>query len=87
MRESSSLSQIEGAPGSGLGSRRFKSCRPDHHQTRLVELNTIGTNSGWVVGWADLAALAGAAGKARRIRARNALSPESGWATGWVDSD
>jgi hypothetical protein len=23
----------------------------------LVELNTMGTNSGWVVGWADLAAL------------------------------
>jgi hypothetical protein len=31
----------------------------------LVELNSVGTNSGWVDGWADRRALAGAAGKAR----------------------
>lgn len=44
-----------------------------HNRTRLVELNTMGTNSGWVVGWADLAALAGAAGKPRPTRARNSF--------------
>jgi hypothetical protein len=51
--------------GSGLGSRRFKSCRPDHHQTRLVALNSIGTISGWAVGWADAPAQADTAGKPR----------------------
>jgi len=33
----------------------------------------MGTNSGWVVGWVDLAALAGTAGKPRRIRSRNSF--------------
>jgi len=43
-----------------------ESCRPDHHQMRLVELNTTGTNSGW----ADCMAVAGAAGKLQRTRAQ-----------------
>jgi hypothetical protein len=55
-RGESLWSQTEVVPES-----RSKSCRPAHHQTRWVELSTIGTNSGWVVGWA---AFAGAAGKA-----------------------
>ena len=48
--------RLFGPPGSGLGSRRFKSCRPDGHQTRSVELNTVATNSGR----ADAPALASA---------------------------
>ncbi len=46
---------------------RSNAARPDHHQTRFGGtefLNSMGTNSGWVVRWADRTALAGAAGKA-----------------------
>jgi len=38
-----------------------------------VELNTMGTIPGWVVGWANPAAQRSVAGKSRWIRARNAF--------------